>query len=769
MAQKAVLSGKVTESGKTEPVIGASISINDKPIGVTDFDGNYQAELDAGSYKIEFSYTGFEKVMKEVTLAAGEQKTVDVAMGDSPSMLNQLVVSGNRFEKPLSEQTVSLEVIKPDLIERSASPSVDKVLEKVPGVNIIDGQANIRGGSGWSYGAGSRVLLLVNDMPILQADAGYPNWNDVPVENIEQVEVIKGAASALYGSSALNGVINVRTAYAKRDQPVTKFALFQTGYMNPKDEAKMWWKDRPAPYERGVNLAHRHNFGKFDLVAGVNFTDKRGFRRGENNTFGRVTALTRYRITDELSVGVNFNFNKGNSKSFFLWNGDSTGAYLPIAPLGGEEVLTATKMMRYSIDPFVNYLDKFGNQHKLLGRYFHVNNDNNNNQGNTSDFLYGEYQFQRKWKSIDLVSSAGVVASGNKANAELYGNAVLTSQNLATYLQLDKKLFDKLNLSFGARYELNQLTNPLILDSLRLKTGFYSKVDTIAARTLREGKPVFRVGANYELGKATFLRASWGQGYRYPTVAEKFIQTQISILGIFANPDLQSETGWSGELGLKQGFKVSDWKGFLDVSAFYTAYQNMMEFTFGGNDPNNPLPGFQSLNVGDTYVPGFDATIAGQGKIFGNSTTILAGYTYINPKFSDFNARQDSLSSVDYNVLKYRFKHTVKLDIETQFFDKYSVGVALNYFSKMEAVDGIFEGKGSSGAALIGPILAPDVRRFRSTHGGAPVWDIRAAYTPNEHARLSFLVRNILNTEYSLRPALLEAPRNFTVRLDYTF
>jgi len=70
-----------------------------------------------------------------------------------------------------------------------------------------------QGGSGYSYGAGSRVLVLVDDLPLLSPDAGDVKWDYLPVENISQVEIIKGASSVLYGSSALNGIINVRTAY----------------------------------------------------------------------------------------------------------------------------------------------------------------------------------------------------------------------------------------------------------------------------------------------------------------------------------------------------------------------------------------------------------------------------------------------------------------------------------------------------------------------------------------------------------------------------
>src|SRR5205085_5635963 len=111
------------------------------------------------------------------------------------------------------------------LIESRNAVAMDEGLDYIPGVNIIDGQANIRGGSGWSYGAGSRVQIMVDDLPQLTADANDAKWNFFPVENLEQIEVIKGASSVMFGSSALNGVMNIRTAFP-RDTPSTKVSLF---------------------------------------------------------------------------------------------------------------------------------------------------------------------------------------------------------------------------------------------------------------------------------------------------------------------------------------------------------------------------------------------------------------------------------------------------------------------------------------------------------------------------------------------------------------
>ena len=104
-------------------------------------------------------------------------------------------------------------MLKPSFIANTNPIGMDAAIAQVPGVTVIDSQANIRGGSGFSYGAGSRVLVLVDDIPQITADANDVKWEFLPIENINQVEVIKGASSVLYGSSALNGVINIRTNY----------------------------------------------------------------------------------------------------------------------------------------------------------------------------------------------------------------------------------------------------------------------------------------------------------------------------------------------------------------------------------------------------------------------------------------------------------------------------------------------------------------------------------------------------------------------------
>ncbi|HMG15140.1 MAG TPA: TonB-dependent receptor, partial [Saprospiraceae bacterium] len=368
----------------------------------------------------------------------------------------------------------------------------------------------------------------------------------------------------------------------------------------------------------------------------------------------------------------------------------------------------------------------------------YISNNNSNNQQNKSNLFYGEYQIQRQFQPLDLVLTAGVTETYSKVDAELYGDTSYHVNNTGLYIQADHKFGDRLKLSFGARYEFNAIYSPEIVGN-----------DTIPGGVDKEAKPVFRVGLNYKLGEGTFLRASWGQGYRFPTIAEKFISTQFSNFPVLPNPKLKSETGWSAELGLKQGFKISEWYGFADISGFWTEYKDMMEFTFLG------INGFQSRNIGNTVVKGFDINFAADGRLWGMPTTLLAGYTYIDPKFKNYT-RDDSISSsANFNILKYRFKHTVKFDMETQYRG-FSFGVSCIYNSNMEAIDQVFN------------IFISGVKDFRATHpDGFTIFGFRLGYSFNNGLKTTILLNNILNTEYTWRPARLEAPRNISLRLEY--
>jgi len=731
-AQTATITGTITDAKTGEPLIGATVYLENQTGASTSLDGSYAFETEPGVFNITISYVGYVTLTSIIAVSAGDTTMLNYALAVDEGILNTVVVTGSKFEKKLGEETVSIDVVKSSLIENANDVKLDQTLQRMPGVCVIDGQANIRGGSGYSYGAGSRVLLLMDDLPMLTGDAAFTSWDFIPIENIQQVEIIKGASSALYGSSALNGIINVRSAYPT-STPETKFSFFNGVYFSPKDTAQKWWDD-DFPFAGGASFAHRQKFGKFDLVTGAYIMNVDSYLKDIYNRKARANINTRYRINNNLAVGLNVNTQLSRSATFFFWNDIDTGLLIPY-----PNTIAVNRGYKITVDPYLNYYDKHGNRHKILTRYYGNHNATvTTDQSNFNDLFYGEYQYQKHLDKFNTVFTGGVLASYTTVSAEIYGDSLFHSSNEAAYLQFDKKFFDKLNVSAGVRYEFNQIEN------------------------LEESRPVFRLGANYQLAEYTFLRASWGQGYRFPTIAEKYISTKVSLLSVLPNPDLKSENGWSAEIGLKQGFKISEWRGYADLSGFVNEYNDMMEFTFGEYPEAGFFPyGFKSLNIGNTRIIGGEISIFGEGKFGTVPTTLIAGYTYIDPKFQEFDSLQDASSSADYNVLKYRFQHTAKIDVESTV-KKFRIGLTFNYYSFMEAVDAAFVDPLIPNTAIY---IIPGLQEYRDAHNdGDYVLDLRLAYLFDEKNEVSLICNNVLNREYMMRPAILESTRNITVK-----
>ena len=221
------LKGHIYDAKTNEPLVGAAVTykFHGNQGAVSNINGEYEIKLPEGGVDLVFSYVGYEDVLMPIVIDRREVVTKDVYMRESTKLLEEVVVSAGRFEQKLSNVTVSMDVVKAGDIARQAPTDISSTLRTLPGVDIVDKQPSIRGGSGWTYGVGARSQILVDGMSTLNPKTGEINWNTVPLENIEQIEVIKGASSVLYGSSALNGIINIRTARPGLT-PKTRFSAY---------------------------------------------------------------------------------------------------------------------------------------------------------------------------------------------------------------------------------------------------------------------------------------------------------------------------------------------------------------------------------------------------------------------------------------------------------------------------------------------------------------------------------------------------------------
>jgi iron complex outermembrane receptor protein len=376
---------------------------------------------------------------------------------------------------------------------------------------------------------------------------------------------------------------------------------------------------------------------------------------------------------------------------------------------------------------------------------------------------YADYQFQKTIsEKTNLI--AGIANTNNVIRSSVFGDHI--SENAAIYTQVDHKI-KRFDFTAGMRLEYFKQ------DTLRPDSEWELKNQKIPVY------PVFRAAIHYKLLKGTHLRASFGQGIRFPSVAERFVATSVGGVIIFPNAAVEPEKGWAAELGIKQVVKIGDWKGLIDVAGFINEYDNMMEFTFGlypppgltinltqPDDPGYIINwlGFQAQNAEKARISGLEFSFNSQGYIKEVEIVSLIGYTYMNPISLNSNpAYQASFSDSGSTMLKYRFNHLAKADIQATW-KKYSIGFSSRYNSYMKNIDAIFED------GIFGQQVLAGLKEYREANNkGSLVFDVRASFNATEQFKLNIIANNVLNTEYVSRPGDIQPPRNFIIQLQYQF
>lgn len=765
--------GTVIDSETNEPIFGAKVLASSGQKVLTDLDGRFS--IPTSNYPFDLVVTA-QSYFND-TIKVTEKGTLTIRLKSEVQEIKTVVVTAGRRDQDIENVAISMEIIRPELVDNKCIVDLEQAVNQSPGVFAMDGQVSIRGGSGFAYGAGSRVLLLWNGIPIISGDAGDAKFNTIPLENASQIEVIKGASSVLYGSGALNGIVSL-----SEREPSTKGELrakVQTGiYDNPRRESLRWWSKNPMFYQAEAFYGKMHK--KFGYTVAVNAFTNDGYKQGETEDRGRISGSLFFRSDrfKRLKYGLGYNIQLQKTANFIIWESDSL-AYIPG---GGADLndpastLTVNTGTTVNIDPYVKFYDKRNNLHSLKTRYYYIDRTNLTNaaQSTTSAIIYGDYQFQRKWGESAVLTS-GITGIRTDVKSNLFGDHF--SNNYAVYTQFEKSFFDKLHITGGVRFEYFEQ------DNLRGDTDFSFSKDTAAATI--PVYPVFRFGTHYQLFKYTHLRASFGQGIRYPSVAERYTQTSVGALNIFPNYDLRPETGWAAELGIKQVVRIGkNWKGLVDVAGFINQYDNMMEFAFGAfiPDTNSSLSlnpeawnyignyfGFQAQNAEKARIAGIEFSFNSQGKIGNVELNTLMGYTYMDPvSLNRDSAYVATFSDSNSTLLKYRFRHLVKADIEATW-KKISVGISARYNSFMENVDRTFvEGITVTDGTVVEILPGLDDYRARNNKGSL-VFDARIGYTFLEHYRVGFVVNNVLNNEYDTRPGDIQPPRSYVLQLQLKF
>lgn len=767
------LIGTVTDAQSGEALPGAAVILNGQG-GLTDINGQYKLQgAAAGDLSLTVRFVGYVEQKQDLKAWVGTQ-TLDVSLVPDIAKIGTAVVSAGRYEQDLGEVSVSIDVLPPELVNQGAPTSADQSLSRTPGVTIVDSEPQIRGGSGYSFGAGSRVAVLLDGLPVLSGDAGRPTWGFLPLENLEQVEVVKGASSVLYGSSALSGVIQFRTAFPD-PEPYTKVTV-QHGIHSDPGEGKKYWNH--ALMQSSTSWLHTRRLANGDGISfGGQWLGSDGYKgpqvdaaTGEPHnrpynpfTVDHFEAERQWRINGAWEhapkdggwgYGLRANAIAGESVGTLIWANADSGFY---AATPGADTRTIQRMV--TVDPHFERTVANWN-HRIQGRFLRLVNDNDNDQGNASSTWQGEYR--SRYMAEKWTATAGLYAQGTRSIAELYaagtGDSLHQATNQAAYIQLDAHPHDRLHLTAGMRRERFQLDSS------------------------EAAQNVFRTGINYRFGQASFLRASLGQGFRFPSIAEKFIRTTVGGIAVFPSLDIRPESSTNMEIGIKQGYRFGregQWKGYLDVAAFQQDFDDFIEYTFGvwGNTGNGLLDlGFRSINTGKARVRGLEWSTMGEGKMGGWTMQWLVGQTFLDPIsltpdsiYAEFTT---SSGGVSYNstssdttgqTLKYRIRNTLRANLSAQHESGWTIGWNAARNTTIQNIDKAFLDIESSGLLQYGLIQWLDNRPSAQW-----IHDLQVGRKFKERHHVELIVRNAANVNYALRPLAAEANRLWVIRYTFT-
>nr|WP_154858955.1 carboxypeptidase-like regulatory domain-containing protein [Cyclobacterium xiamenense] len=216
MAQQSTeISGTVTESGSGMPLIGVNILVKGKVIGtITDNDGNFTLEVNqAPPLTLIFSMIGFAS--QELAITEANTNNLQIRLEEQSLLGQEVVVSASRVEESILQSPVSIEKMDILAIREAASDSYYKSIANLKGVDVTSTSINFQivNARGFNSTGNTRFVQLIDGMDTQAPSLNFPigNLNGPSELDVESVEFIPGASSALYGPNAFNGMLLINS------------------------------------------------------------------------------------------------------------------------------------------------------------------------------------------------------------------------------------------------------------------------------------------------------------------------------------------------------------------------------------------------------------------------------------------------------------------------------------------------------------------------------------------------------------------------------
>lgn len=579
-SQEASISGKVTENG--EPLPFVNILLKGTQIGgSTNVDGQYQlSQIASGDYVLLATSMGYIPYQTTLTVKEGESKTVNIILEASAQALDETVVTGTL--KPVSrlESPVPVEVYTPTFLKKNPTPSIFDALQNVNGVrpqincNVCNtGDIHINGLEG------PYTLVLIDGMPIVSGLGTVYGLTGIPNSLIDQIEIVKGPASSLYGSEAVGGLINIITKNA-----ITAPEFFADGFVTGWGEYNL---DVGSKIEVGK---------KANMLLGVNYFN---YDVPIDNNGDNFTDLT---LQDRISIFQKWDFERDDSRIFsvagrFFYE-DRWGGEMQWTPefRGGDEI--------YGESIYTRRWEVLGKyqlpiQEKMLLSLSYNDHSQNSVYGDTQYLAdqrigFAQLTWDKSAGNHDLLFGSAVRYNYYNDNTPATTNA----DNIwipSVFAQDEIKLAPKHSFLAGLRYDYDQRHGNIFTP---------------------------RAAYKWKISDNDIFRINAGTGFR---VVNLFTEDHAALTGareVIITEELKPERSVNVNLNyLKKIYSDNGTFVGIDASAFYTHFSNIILPDYDSN-PNQII--YDNLD-GKSVSKGISANL---DVVFPNGIKFLLGATW---------------------------------------------------------------------------------------------------------------------------------------------
>ncbi len=710
-------------------------------------------------------------------------------------MLDEVVVTATRSEKTVLNTAASVDVVTAQDIEKMSVNTVNEVLARIPGIysSRLKGIANdspgvlMRG-----FGNQTQILVMVDGQPLNDANAGTVQWSDIPLNSVEKVEVVKGVASSLYGSSAMGGVINIVT---KDPSQITNNVSVGYGSDNTRIERIDFGNKLNDQFSFAISYEGRKTDGYVNKF--VNVTPTKTKPSGTLTSVGEISGLKEtvnnlgeqvyqvgnvgrnrfeednfhgkfvYQLDDEKKVSFGITHHKGEySYDYSIYNNDLrknnevfTGninlgdGYLKVSPSsfynggGGETQNMYTLAYEDSANQWKVNFGLLDTRESWSGGKNPVTkagdiSDSPNKRYNINiqkqfaltdkDTLIAGAQYTKDWihKRTNDVNT-GILTKQSEGNAESTG----------LYVQNEHIINDRFSLLTSLRYDEWKVKDSWMqLDKDASKTKYYGDRSDSAVSP--------KVALQYKINDAESSYISWGKAFAAPSLQKMFSGAASSSSYTEANPDLEPQKVSTVEVGWKKKFNDKTTLGVAyfhnDISnLLYTRKSGLGNITYTVNGTTYTKPIQRVENAGSATTDGIELELEHR---FSQKWSGFLNYVYQNSKIDECTTNDKAIGCQLAYVPKQIFN--IGIDYKSGRWNGELLG---SYQSKMYGQDDNSDTAENVFGAYDGYFIA----------------NLNVKYQMNENSSIEFGINNLFDKKYYSYN--LSPERNYMVRVNYSF